>query len=74
VFVASGDTGSEECYPNGGSLTTSVGDEPGGVAVDSAYHTAYVANLGGGSLSILDDATRSASGHCRWDQGARRRP
>ncbi len=61
TFVASGDTGSSECYPNGGvdGVSLGAGSEPDAVDVDPSVHTAYVANLGTGTLSVIDDANQS---------------
>jgi YVTN family beta-propeller protein len=39
------------------TATIAVGSFPSGVAVDSAAGTAYVVNSGGGSVSVIDEAT-----------------
>ena len=57
TFVASGDTGSSECYPNGGveAISLASGSDPAAVGVDPSFHTAYVADYGTGTLSVVDD-------------------
>jgi DNA-binding beta-propeller fold protein YncE len=59
VFAAAGDTGSEACYPNGGSDTVSIGDQPEDVAVDSATGTAYVTNSTDGTVSLYSEAEQT---------------
>jgi DNA-binding beta-propeller fold protein YncE len=61
TFVASGDTGSAECYPNGGVDGVALGNssQPVAVDVDPSFHTAYVADLGTGNISVIDDANQS---------------
>jgi YVTN family beta-propeller protein len=45
--------------------TIRVGATPDGVAVDSAAHTAYVANGGDGTVSVIDEATGAVTGTIR---------
>jgi YVTN family beta-propeller protein len=40
--------------------TITVGSDPDGVAVDSTFHTAYVANLAG-TVSVIDEATETVT-------------
>ena len=43
------------------SMAIPVGLAPYAVAVDAGTHTAYVANQGGGTVSVIDEATHAVS-------------
>ena len=43
------------------TATIPVGTSPGGVAVDPAAGTVYVANFGGGTVSVIDAATNTVT-------------
>jgi YVTN family beta-propeller protein len=43
------------------AATIGVGEQPEGVAVDPATHSAYVTNIGGDSVSVIDTATNTVT-------------
>jgi serine/threonine-protein kinase len=45
--------------------TVKVGNDPLGVAVDLNTHTAYVANYGDGTVSVIDTANHTVTGTIR---------
>jgi YVTN family beta-propeller protein len=68
-----GDEGSEGCLPNDfGTLAASIGkgSEPDGVAVDPSDNTAYIADFGAGTLSVVDELTLSVVKTINLDSGS----
>jgi YVTN family beta-propeller protein len=56
VLSASGDSGSEGCLPNKGSITASVGKDPSAIAVSPGTGTVYVADTGSADVSVESES------------------